>query len=140
MECLLYVLAEAKNQEHLAQVILNLSVDKPVLEDDVEPHWQPLFLALEFIPMPDSTLTLKDERLLVSWPFLPTTSPSRYLEALQGADMRLLGVMEAYEDGGYHTIALDASGKNGRFSEESVFFAPEKVAAILGAGWTGQQS
>ncbi|QEY72015.1 hypothetical protein [Pseudomonas denitrificans (nom. rej.)] len=140
MECLLYVLAEAKSQEHLAQVLLNLSVEKPVIEDDVEPQWQPLFLALEFLPMPDSALTLKDERLLVSWPIQPTTSPCRYLEALQGADLRLLGVMEAYEDGGYQTIALDTSGKNGRFSEEPVFCAPGRVAAILGAGSTGLQN
>jgi hypothetical protein len=35
MECLLYVLVETSNLELRDQVELNLSVDKPVLEEDV---------------------------------------------------------------------------------------------------------
>lgn len=67
METAFYVLARSSQRELLETLALNLTPDKPVFVEDVEPEWQVLYKALEFMPWP-RVLEFLDERvLLIGW-------------------------------------------------------------------------
>ena len=52
MGAVFYVLARSSQRELLEKLALNLTPDKPVFVEDVEPEWQVLYKALEFMPWP----------------------------------------------------------------------------------------
>lgn len=135
MECLLYVLVKASSLELRDQVELNLSVDKPVLEEDVEPQWQNLFLALEFLPLPEQLCQLEPQQLLVAWSTDFNTEPSYFISPLARAGLQVVGALEAFEDGGYCLVTLADAGTQATRSnicrEEQVFFSPNRVAGLL---------
>ncbi len=62
-----YVLVCSSRYELLRKVVLNLSPDKPVFIEDVEPEWQALYDALEFAPWPAVLRFLNVRTLLVGW-------------------------------------------------------------------------
>lgn len=135
MECLLYVLVETISLELRDQVELNLSLGKPVLEEDVEPQWQGLFSALEFLPLPEQVCQFDKCRLLIAWAIEFSTEPSYFINPLVSAGVKISGALEAFEDGGYCLVSIeDASLKAARSNncrEEQVFFSPNRVASIL---------
>jgi hypothetical protein len=135
MECLLYVLVETSSLELRDQVELNLSVDKPVLEEDVEPQWQSLFSALEFLPLPDQVCQFDKCRLLIAWAIDFSTEPSYFINPLVSAGLKVLGALEAFEDGGYCLVSIDdaslKAARSNKCREEQVFFSPNRVASIL---------
>lgn len=134
MECLLYVLVECESAEQQAQLHLNLSVDKPVLEEDVDTQWHRLFSALEFVPLPEHVLS-DGLRTLIAWPARGWEDPGRDVKALAAAGIPVLGALEAFEDGGYCSMQLADQGQvvergqNG--SSEQVFFDPSVVMRML---------
>lgn len=67
METAFYVLVCSSRYELLRKVALNLSPDKPVFIEDVEPEWQTLYNALEFSPWPAVLRFLTERILLVGW-------------------------------------------------------------------------
>lgn len=67
METAFYVLVCSSRYELLRKVALNLSPDKPVFIEDVEPEWQSLYDALEFVPWPAVLRFLNARTLLVAW-------------------------------------------------------------------------
>lgn len=135
MECLLYVLVKANSLELRSQVELNLSVDKPVLEEDVEPQWQSLFSALEFLPLPEQVCQFEPQLLLVAWSTDFNIEPSYFINPLARAGLQVMGALEAFEDGGYCLVTLDDAGikaaRSNTCREEQVFFSPNRVATIL---------
>ncbi|WP_143518070.1 hypothetical protein [Pseudomonas sp. PIC25] len=135
MECLLYVLVAVSEEEKCAQLLLNLSVEKPVLEEDVELQWRPMFNALEFLPLPEEVKVLDDGRVLIAWPLRSDSDPARYISALTAANVFVMGALEAFEDGGYCYVELPKNGESAtrgnRCAEEEVFFSPGRVAELL---------
>lgn len=135
MERKLFVLIQAGSQDELDQVLLNLSDDKPVLEDEVEPQWRPMFLALEFILPAEDVHAVSGHRALLGWPLRSEAAPARYLCALAGAGLQVLGALEAYEDGGFCRLSPSFTESEswgiGECSEEQVFFSPGRVLKIL---------
>lgn len=135
MECLLYVLVETSSLELRDQVELNLSVDKPVLEEDVEPQWQSLFSALEFLPLPEQVCQLDRCQLLVAWAIDFSTKPSYFINPLVSAGLNVLGALEAFEDGGYCRVSMGnevlKATRSNTCRKEQVFFSPNRVASIL---------
>lgn len=67
MEAVFYVLARSSQRELLEKLALNLTPDKPVFVEDVEPEWQVLYKALEFMPWPRVLEFLDERLLLVGW-------------------------------------------------------------------------
>ena len=67
METAFYVLARSSRRELLEKLALNLTPDKPVFVEDVEPEWQVLYKALEFMPWPRVLEFLDERLLLVGW-------------------------------------------------------------------------
>ncbi len=135
MECLLYVLVETSSLELRDQVELNLSVDKPVLEEDVEPQWQSLFTALEFLPLPEQVCQFDKCQLLIAWAIDFSTEPSYFINPLVSAGLKVLGALEAFEDGGYCRVSMGnevlKAARSNTCREEQVFFSPNRVASIL---------
>lgn len=134
MECLLYVLVSVVEEQKCAQLLLNLSAEKPVLEEDVELEWRPMFNALEFLPLPEEVRVFDEGNALIAWPLRSDSDPARYISALTEADVSIMGALEAFEDGGYCYVELPRNGKasrGNRCSEEEVFFNPGRVAALL---------
>ena len=131
MECLLYVHVTARSSEQHKQLLLNLSVDKPVLEDEVEPQWRALFGALEFLELPEQVHELESYGALIAWDMRPSSSPERYISALHLADIEVAGALEAFEDGGYCLVDTRVGARTNRCFEGQVFFNPDKVIRIL---------
>jgi hypothetical protein len=135
MESALYVLVRASCHEELEQVLLNLSVKKPALEDEVDPAWLEVFFALEFLPLPENLHTVGGLQLLLGWPIHGDSVLSRYLTALSDAGLQLIGALEAFEDGGFCRVSTSATeaelGSMGKCFEEQVFFSPGRVLTIL---------
>jgi len=52
METAFYILVSSSQRELLEKLALNLTPDKPVFVEDVEPEWQALYSALEFVSWP----------------------------------------------------------------------------------------
>ena len=67
MGAVFYVLARSSQRELLEKLALNLTPDKPVFVEDVEPEWQVLYKALEFMPWPRVLVFLDERLLLVGW-------------------------------------------------------------------------
>lgn len=67
MGAVFYVLARSSQRELLEKLALNLTPDKPVFVEDVEPEWQVLYKALEFMPWPRVLEFLDERLLLVGW-------------------------------------------------------------------------
>nr|WP_298166367.1 hypothetical protein [uncultured Pseudomonas sp.] len=67
METAFYVLANSDNSTFLNNVALNLTPEKPVLVEDVEPDWKELYLALEFIPLPRKVRLFSEHFLMICW-------------------------------------------------------------------------
>ena len=67
MEAVFYVLARSSQRALLEKLALNLTPDKPVFVEDVEPEWQVLYKALEFMPWPRVLEFLDERLLLVGW-------------------------------------------------------------------------
>lgn len=67
METAFYVLARSSQRELLETLALNLTPDKPVFVEDVEPEWQVLYKALEFMPWPRVLEFLDEQLLLIGW-------------------------------------------------------------------------
>ena len=133
MECLLYVHVFTQSPAQFEQLLLNLSVDKPVLEDDVEPQWHALFGALEFLELPEQVNELPDGCLLIAWSLKYASSPERFISALCSAGIKITGALEAFEDGGYCLVDPLTGGLTNTCFEGQVFFSPDRVARILGA-------
>lgn len=131
MECLLYTHVIAKSPAQYEQILLNLSADKPVLEDDVEPQWHALFSALEFLELPEQLHEFPDCRVLIAWALQSASSPERYISALHSAGVEVIGALEAFEDGGYCLIDPQVGARTKECFEGQVFFSPDRVARIL---------
>lgn len=131
MECLLYVHVVAPSPAQNEQLLLNLSANKPVLEDDVEPQWRALFGALEFLELPEQVHDLSDGRLLIAWALKSASSPERFISALHLAGTEVSGALEAFEDGGYCLVEALTGTRTNTCFEEQVFFNPGRVARIL---------
>jgi hypothetical protein len=67
MESAFYCLLRSPTAEASAQVELNLSEDKPPLEDDVQPQWRALYCALEFVVEPQCLQRIDELTLQVGW-------------------------------------------------------------------------
>lgn len=133
MECLLYTQVAAQSPEQYQQLLLNLSADKPVLEDDVAPQWHALFGALEFLELPEQLHELPDSRVLIAWALQAASSPERFIAALHSAGVEVLGALEAFEDGGYCLVDSRTGARTHACFEGQVFFNPDSVARILAA-------
>ena len=131
MECLLFVHVAAQGSAQYEQLLLNLSADKPLFEDEVESEWRALFGALEFLEVPERLRKLNDFRLLVAWELSAASSPARYISALHLAGVEILGALEAFEDGGYCFVDSQAGSRTSICFEEQVFFNPDRVVQLL---------
>lgn len=67
MESIFYVLLAKLDAELKKQVKHFLTADKPVFVEEVAEPWQNLYLALEYISLPDCISSLGSETLLVGW-------------------------------------------------------------------------
>lgn len=67
MESIFYVLLSELDAELKKQVKHFLSADKPVFVEEVAEPWQNLYLALEYISLPDCISSPSSETLLVGW-------------------------------------------------------------------------
>ena len=67
METAFYILVSSSQRELLEKLALNLTPDKPVFVEDVEPEWQALYSALEFVSWPRILEFLDEQFLLIGW-------------------------------------------------------------------------
>lgn len=67
MESAFYCLLRSPTAEASTQVELNLSEDKPLLEDDVQPQWRALYCTLEFVVEPQCLQRIDERTLQVGW-------------------------------------------------------------------------
>lgn len=67
MEITFYALARSSQRGLLEELALNLTPDKPVFVEDVEPEWQVLYNSLEFMPWPRVLEFLDERLLLIGW-------------------------------------------------------------------------
>lgn len=67
METIFYVLLTGLNAEQSKQVKLFLTIDKPMFVEEVAEPWQDLYLALEYIALPDSLSSPSPDSLLLRW-------------------------------------------------------------------------
>lgn len=133
MECLLYAHVVAQSPAQYEQLLLNLSADKPVLEDNVEPQWQALFGALEFLELPEQVHELPECRLLIAWALKPGSAPDRYISAMHAASIEVTGALEAFEDGGYCLVDSLTGSRTNTCFERHIFFSPDRVVQALEA-------
>jgi hypothetical protein len=75
MESAFYCLLRNPTAEACAQVELNLGGDKPLLEEDVQPQWQALYCALEFVVEPQCLQRIDERTLQVGWEVEFDSSP-----------------------------------------------------------------
>ena len=67
MESIFYALLVKLDAELKNQVKYFLTADKPVFVEEVAEPWQNLYLALEYISLPDCISSPSSETLLVGW-------------------------------------------------------------------------
>lgn len=67
MESSLYIAVQPPTPEHKNQLLLMLSDDAPVFEEEVLPQWRALFNALEELTLPDDVLNIQDGTVLMNW-------------------------------------------------------------------------
>jgi len=67
VETIFYVLLTGLNAEQSKQVKLFLTIDKPIFVEEVAEPWQDLYLALEYIVLPDSLSSPSPDSLLLRW-------------------------------------------------------------------------
>lgn len=67
METIFYALLTGLNAEQRKQVKLFLTIDKPVFVEEVAEPWRDLYVALEYIALPDCLSSPSPETLLVGW-------------------------------------------------------------------------
>jgi hypothetical protein len=134
MERALYVLISCANSGLAEQVKLNLSIDKAVLVEDVDEEWHSLYLALEYIAMPQRIYPVEENDLLVQWD-LGGEDSGIYLKPLSEASLCVVGSIEAYEDGGYCFLPGSETGfrpsRNSDCGEDEVFFDPQGVLDLI---------
>lgn len=133
MESVLYVLVATHGDDERDQLLLNLSPNRPVLEEDVPLQWQSQYRALEFLSSPSSVLSLENLHLVIAWP--STGDGGHYLSSLQESGVRILAALEAYEDGGYCYLGVGSDRQSAAYrgpsGEEEVFSDLQRVVALL---------
>ncbi|MDH2200907.1 hypothetical protein [Ectopseudomonas oleovorans] len=67
METKFYILLNKLDAATLEQVELNLSAQKAVFVEDVASQWQPLYLALEYVALPESIEKPQADTLMLGW-------------------------------------------------------------------------
>lgn len=105
MESAFYCLLRSPTAEASAQVELNLSEDKPLLEDDVQPQWRALYCALEFVVEPQCLQRIDERTLQVGWEVDFDSAPvSELLHACTAAGCQVLSPLFWLESGGVLAI------------------------------------
>lgn len=67
METKFYIVLNKLDAATLEQVELNLSAQKAVFVEDVASRWQSLYLALEYVALPESIERPQADTLIVGW-------------------------------------------------------------------------
>ena len=67
MESSLFIAVQPPTPEHKTQLLLMLSDDAPVFEEEVAPKWRELFNALEELTLPDDVLNIQNGTVSMSW-------------------------------------------------------------------------
>lgn len=67
MEARFYILLSRLEPEVVQQLVINLSAQKAVFVDEAEPDWRELYLALEYLDLPDEVINLNGGVLACGW-------------------------------------------------------------------------
>lgn len=67
METKFYILLNKLDAAALEQVELNLSAQKATFVEEVASQWKPLYLALEYVALPDSIEKPQADTLVLGW-------------------------------------------------------------------------
>lgn len=132
MERALYVLFCSGCDELRGQILMNLSWDKPVLVDEVEDAWKDVYVAFEYISVPEQIYFFPAGKVLVRWPLCIGDEPDRYMQSFSKVALDHVGGIEAFEDGGY--CFIDPAGSRStspESGEEEVFDHPQRVFELI---------
>lgn len=67
MEARFYILLSRLEPDVVQQLVINLSAQKAVFVDEVEPEWRELYLALEYLDLPDEVVNPNVGVLACGW-------------------------------------------------------------------------
>lgn len=67
MEARFYILLSRLEPDVVQQLLINLSAQKAVFVDEVEPEWRELYLALEYLDLPDEVVNPNGGVLACGW-------------------------------------------------------------------------
>ena len=67
MEARFYILLSRLEPDVVQQLVINLSAQKAVFVDEVEPEWRELYLALEYLDLPDEVVNPNGGVLACGW-------------------------------------------------------------------------
>ncbi|SIR91634.1 hypothetical protein SAMN05878276_0848 [Aquipseudomonas alcaligenes] len=67
METRFYILLSRLEPDVVQQLVINLSAQKAVFVDEVEPKWRELYLALEYLDLPDEVVNPNGGVLACGW-------------------------------------------------------------------------
>ncbi len=67
MEARFYILLSRLEPDVAQQLLINLSAQKAVFVDEVEPEWRELYLALEYLDLPDEVVNPNGGVLACGW-------------------------------------------------------------------------
>ena len=100
METKFYILLNKLDAALLEQIELNLSAKKAVFVDDVALPWQQLYLALEYVALPESIEKPLADALIVGWDVdFDPDELSEVVEPFKSAKLNVPVMLLVLEDG-----------------------------------------
>ncbi len=100
METKFYILLNKLDAKTLEQVELNLSAQKAIFVEDVASQWQELYLALEYVAIPESIEKPQADALIIGWDVdFDPNELSEVVEPFKAAKLNVPVMLLVLEDG-----------------------------------------